>query len=351
VARTRTSTTTKRHKVPGWPIAATLAVLFLFLYYVREVLLPFVVAGALGFILSPLVDRAHRHLRRLPRWVAALLIYALVLACLGAICYGLGPVIAADFSDLAAHIPDILHRFVEEVGSNGQVAVLGQNFAADAIVQALLDKMRSFSLSGPGLFVASRGVAAIFGIFLTLVLLAYFLVSGARLRGGLLWLVPPEYRGEIRRLATKIAPVLARYFTGLVLIVCYTSLSAWVAFAWVFKVPYAPLLALAIGLLELVPVVGPLTSIALVGMAALQQGSVLMAVSLGAFAVALRLSIDQLVGPLVLGRAAHLHPVVIIFALLSGAVFLGVLGLVLAVPVAASIKIVLLHYYEEEIVP
>ncbi|HEV2549021.1 MAG TPA: AI-2E family transporter [Stellaceae bacterium] len=61
----------------------------------------------------------------------------------------------------------------------------------------------------------------------------------------------------------------------------------------------------------------------------------------------LRVSIDQLVGPLVLGRMARLHPVVIIFAFLSGAVLFGVIGLLLAVPVAASIKIVLTTYCAE----
>jgi predicted PurR-regulated permease PerM len=350
VARKPTSTETKRHKVPGWPIAATLAVLFLFLYYVREILLPFVIAAALGFVLSPLVDSVHRRLRRLPRWIAALLVYSLVLACLGSIGYGLGPLIAADFEDLAWHIPEILHRFVAEVASNGQVTLLGQTFELDTIVQDLLKTMRSVLLNEIGLFAVSKGIAALFGIFLTLVLLAYFLISGTRLAAGLLWLVPPEYRGEVRALARKIAPVLRRYFIGLALVVFYTCFSAWIAFAWVFQLPYAPLMALAIGLLELVPIVGLLISIGLVGMAAIQQGSIATAVSLGAFALALRLSIDQLVGPLVLGRAAHLHPVAIIFALLSGAMFLGIVGLVLAVPVAASIKIVLSHYYEEEIV-
>ena len=60
-------------------------------------------------------------------------------------------------------------------------------------------------------------------------------------------------------------------------------------------------------------------------------------------------SIDQLVGPLVLGRAAKVHPVVIIFSFLAGAVLFGAIGLLLAVPVAASIKIVLSIYYSEPV--
>jgi predicted PurR-regulated permease PerM len=76
---------------------------------------------------------------------------------------------------------------------------------------------------------------------------------------------------------------------------------------------------------------------------------VLAVAGLAGFAIALRLSIDQIVGPLVLGRAAQLHPVVIIFSFLSGAVLFGIIGLLLAVPVAASIKIVLGVYYAEPV--
>ncbi len=72
-------------------------------------------------------------------------------------------------------------------------------------------------------------------------------------------------------------------------------------------------------------------------------------VGLAAFAIALRLSIDQIVGPLVLGRAAQLHPVVIIFAFLTGAALFGIIGLLLAVPFAAAIKIVLMMYYAEPV--
>ena len=67
------------------------------------------------------------------------------------------------------------------------------------------------------------------------------------------------------------------------------------------------------------------------------------------FALALRISIDQLVGPLVLGQVTRLHPVVIIFSFLSGTVLFGVIGLLLAVPIAASIKIILTTYYAEPI--
>lgn len=335
-------------RISGWPIAAALAVLCIFLYYVRAVLLPFMIAGALAFMLSPVVNAVQSRVRGMPRWLAALPVYLAVLACMAGAGYWLAPLIAADLQDLANHTPDLLHRLVGYLAVDGRVVLLGGTSDADALVENLLEAMRAYLLGGAGITLAAMGIAGIIGGVLVLVLLAYFLVSGARLARGLLWVVPPNHRQEVRRLAVKVAPMLRRYFTGLVVIVLYTSAAAWLVLGILFRLPHAPLLSVTVGVLELIPAIGPALSIALVGLAAVQQTSVQAMVGLIAFAVGLRLSIDQLVGPLVLGRAVYLHPVAIIFAFLSGAAFLGVLGLVLAVPVAASIKIVLAHYYEEE---
>jgi predicted PurR-regulated permease PerM len=339
-----------RPRIPGWPIAAALALLFLFLYYVRQVLLPFIVAAALGFLLTPLVDGLHRRLKVLPRWSAAIFVYILVLAVLAGLAYYVGPVLAADTGELAAGLPQALHRFIGLAAVDGKIPLLGQSVDADTLVQTISSRIRSFLLSDGGFRIAATGISVAFGLLLSLVLLVWFLISGKELHRSALWLVPPEYRDEVHRLAAKIAPVLRRYIVGLMIVVSYVAVTVWIILSWVFATPHAPLTAVVVGFLELVPMIGPLTSMVLLGLTALQAGSVAAAIGLGIFAILLRLSIDQLVGPLVLGRATYLHPVVIIFAFLSGAIFLGVLGLLLAVPVAATIKIVLTHYYEEEVV-
>lgn len=336
--------------MPGWPIAAALAVLFLFLYHVRVVLLPFIVAAAISFIMSPLVERLRASVKPLPRWVAALAIYLLVLALLGVLGYWWVPLVVADLSDFLLRAPELIHRLFQIVAPSGHLMLLGTSYNADALAQSVLAGLRGFLLSSGSLSLASAGIGAVLGLVLTVVLLAYFLISGPSVARGVLWLVPPEYRDEVRRLGVEVAPVLRRYFVGLVVIVAYASFISSIAFT-VTHVPHAPLLALMVGFLELIPVLGPILSIVLICLAAVEQSSVVMMVSLAMLAPVLRLSVDQVIGPLILGRAAYLHPVAIIFAFLSGAVFLGILGLVLAVPVAATIKIVLSYYYRERVVP
>jgi len=192
-------------------------------------------------------------------------------------------------------------------------------------------------------------VSLIFGTFLTLVLMPYFMISAPRLAAGTIWLLPPERREPVEDLLPRIVPVLRRYLIGLVVVISYTASVAWIGFGPVFHLPHAVLLAITVGILELIPVIGPFLSATMVGVIAVQQSGLLAAGLLFGFAIALRLSIDNLVGPIVLGEAARIHPVVVIISFVCGAILFGVVGLLLAVPIAVCIKITLEQYYAEPI--
>jgi predicted PurR-regulated permease PerM len=88
---------------------------------------------------------------------------------------------------------------------------------------------------------------------------------------------------------------------------------------------------------------------AIAGLVAIQRASFMGTVFLMAYAIGLRLVIDNLFGPLVLGQAARVHPVVIIIAFLVGAMLFGAVGLLLAVPTVVVIRTALRHYYSEPI--
>jgi predicted PurR-regulated permease PerM len=139
--------------------------------------------------------------------------------------------------------------------------------------------------------------------------------------------------------------MLRRYLIGMFGIVVVAALLAWPAIALVLHLPFALLLALLTGLLELVPVLGPVASAGIVGLLSLEQHGLWAVIAFAAYVTVFRVVIDRLIGPVILGRAVSLHPVVVIFALLAGGLVLGMAGILLAVPVAASVKIVLDYYY------
>jgi predicted PurR-regulated permease PerM len=336
-----------RSKIGGWPLAASIAVILVFLFFVRQILLPFILAAALAFVLTPLVDLLHRR-SRAPRWIGAVVIYIGVLTVFVLVGYFVGGPLIRDVVDVVQRFPQMLRDLIVQFSGLAQQAV-GHPIDSGAVTALVLDEIRGFIGGGTLLSLASYGVVTAFGAILLLVLLLYFLISGKTVAAGVFWLVPPEYRREVDAIMQKVRPLLWRYFVGLLAVVTYATTVAWIGLGALYHLPRAPLLALAIGLLELVPLLGPTASIAIIMLNAAQQIGPFAILGLIIFAAALRISIDQFVGPLVLGQVAHLHPVVIIFSFLSGAVLFGAIGLLLAVPVAASIKIVLATYYAEPV--
>src|SRR5207248_8064581 len=252
---------------------------------------------------------------------------------------------------LADQAPAIARNLIEQAAGPNGLVLFGATYTADDIMDAIGAAFRELMATG---IVAKAGgltIGALFALALTFVLAPYFMISGPRLAAGAIWLIPPERRHSVVELLPKILPMLRRYLVGIVLVVVYASTVAWIGFGPVFHLANALLLAITVGVLELVPVVGPLSSAVLVGIVAAQQASLEAAALLVGFVILLRLSIDNVVGPLVLGAATRLHPVVVIAGFICGAMLFGVVGLLLAVPTAVCIKITLEHYYAEPIRP
>jgi predicted PurR-regulated permease PerM len=182
-------------------------------------------------------------------------------------------------------------------------------------------------------------------------LLAYFLADGRRILRGLLWLFPPTWRPRTARIMLDLHPILLRYFIGIAVVIVYASFAAYLGLALFLGLRHAAFLAALTGVLEVLPVVGPALAAIVAGLVALQEAKGIWGViDYVIYASALRLSIDQLVGPIVLGRAARINPPLVIFCFLAGGVLFGIVGVILAVPTALTIKVALSVMYREPLV-
>jgi predicted PurR-regulated permease PerM len=333
----------------GWPIFAALVVIATIAYAVRFALLPFIIAAGIGFVLEPLVQALQRR-TGMPRGLIATALYILLLALLGAGGYWLGLTFVRDLSQLAEQGPASIRTMLQgAIGADG-VEIAGQRLTPETLTEDVLDGVKSLLGAGAVVRLGAMGVVGLLELVLTLVLIPYFLLSGPAIASSTLWLVPPERRGSVRRVLPRILPMLRRYLVGVACVVTFTAVAAYIGFGLVFHLPHALLLSVAVGFLEIIPSLGPATSFVLVGLTALlNEHSFGAAALLGTYAIALRLAIDNVVGPIVLGRAVDVPRVAVMLAFVCGAVLFGVVGLVLAVPVAACTKIVLDVYYSEPI--
>lgn len=322
--------------------------LIVFLYFVKDILLPFVVAAIVAFVATPLVDWLAARTRA-PRSVYALgVLFALmglaaILAVLGA------PPLLRELQRIAADLQGTVTGFVRVLIGNGTFNLMGQRLDAAGIGAMIAHEAQSWmAQNGRILYLAAIGAAGLFGGILTLVLLGYFLLDAHRIGRGLAWLVPPHYRPLTGRVGRDLEPILRRYFIGVGLVVLYAATAAYIGLGLVLKIQHAVFLALITGLLELIPFVGPAASAVIAGLVAVQQASSSWnIIGYIIYATALRISIDQFFGPLVLGRAAYVPPVLVIFCFLAGGLLFGIVGVVLSVPVALSIKVLLRIIYQE----
>ncbi len=333
---------------PAWATAATLAAILAVCYVLRYALLPVAVVAALAFVLRPVVRWLQRRLR-VPRIVGVVIVYLAVLAVVGVAAWSVVGVAGDRIVEAASDAPTLLAERIRGI-VGPHLHAFGRDITPDEIAGRIVGALGAVVASPQGAVLAGGAVVGVPTIgVLMLVILFYFLDSGRQLLQGLLHLFPPRYRGHIAYLGARIEPMLRHYVRGVVAVTLYTALVSWLVLGVGFHVGFAVPISVAVGVLELIPVVGPAASIALFGAAAMIDGHGLWTfASFMALAVFLRISVDNVVGPLVLGRAVTLHPVVIIIAFLIGASLFGVIGVFVAVPVAAAVRIVLGIWYEDE---
>jgi predicted PurR-regulated permease PerM len=331
----------------GTAVIICVLVLFL-LYQVRLALLPFVLAGIPAYLCSPLITRLSAR-TGMPRWVPATAAWVLMAGAGSLVGYLGARAFTQEWSRIGVNLQDNLARFVHDLLGGREVPLPGGAADSAQIAAYAMGAATDWvSRDGHVLLLSAWGFTGFFGFILLWVLLGYFLLDGRQIARGLLWLVPPSYRPFAVEVWTRVDPMLRRYFIGVGIVLVYTTLAAYLGLGLVLGLHHAFFLALLTGVLEVIPVIGPGAAAVIAGLAATQQAQGpwnILAYVL--YAIALRVSIDQFFGPVVLGRAAHLPPVLIIFCFLSGGLLLGVVGVILAVPVALGVKVALATLYGE----
>ncbi len=325
------------------------AALAIFLYFIKLILLPFLLPAVLAYLCTPLLDRLAAR-TRWPRWLFAVLFFLIFVGVGALFAVFAGGRLVVEARSLAADLQGTLERLAGDAIGNEPVRLLGYSFDAHRLVQALIERLRDWLGQSDKLaLLAGYSLAAVMGVFLMAVLLFYFLISGRRVARGIFWMVPPHRRALAQRIWERLDPVLIRYFLGMIVVMMYATAASYVGLKYFLGIDHAVLLALLTGILETVPVIGPTSAAVIAGLVSLRTATGFVSIlDYALYATALRLSIDQLVGPFVLGTAAQVHPVLIIFCFLAGGIVFGIPGIILAVPVALLIKSTLATLYGEE---
>lgn len=323
------------------------AVLLAALYFTRNVLPPFVIAAVLAYAFSPIVDELVRRVR-IPRRAAAVLVYLLVVGSVVAVVWALETQASRQFRALGRAWPEVIATFFQQALGREGFFFLGTRVDPQGFATQTIDLINeAFGKPGDALRVAEIVIETALRTVLTLVALFYFLMDGPRIRQYLLHFVPADRRVRVDEVLERSHVVLGRYLRGQLVLVLLMSTATFVMLQFAFQMPYAIPLAVMTGVLEVIPLLGPVAAGAIAALVAFSHGGGTLAVYVVVGYTLLRQIEDQLVMPVVVGRAVHLHPLMTMFAVVAGGAVAGVLGIILAVPFAAVLKVAVDAWIEE----
>lgn len=328
-------------------MAAALGLLAVVAWTVRVIWPPLLLAGALVFVLHPVVTRLQR--RGVPRALGTALTYT---AILGTLVLGgllVQPLVADQADELADEWPEIeadLREWVNDLAERSQDWPL--RIPTYEEIEAELDgNGEPTTLSETVDRVRDIG-GRIFHIALILILAPilafYLLVDLPRLGRVATSLIPDRSRDEVLHVAHRLARAIGGFFRGQLLVALIVGVLVSIGLAAV-GLDFWLLVGMVAGLFNIVPLIGPWVGGVPAVAIALTTQDVQTAIVAALIMVGVQQVDNHFISPLVMQRAVSLHPAAVLLALLAGGTLGGFFGLLMAVPVTAVLKILVGHLW------
>jgi predicted PurR-regulated permease PerM len=317
-------------------VLATLLILFL-MRATSQVLTWIVVAVFFAVALNPAVTWLQRRAAFGKRWLATLLVFLVALVLIGGLVTLFVIPLVREGSQVVADFPKI----VEDARSGrGPVGGLIERFNLLEYAQNNADRFREYAgrLGAPTLAVLRGAATSVAGI-VTIFVLAYLMVLEApKVVDGFLALFDDQRAERIRRVGHDCAKTITGYITGnlLISIICGSLTYAVLA---IMGVPYAGLIALFVGLADLIPLVGATLGAVIASLAAFVESTTAGIVVIVFFVLYQQLE-NHLLQPLIFARTVKVNPLTVLIAILIAVELAGILGALLAIPVAGIIQII-----------
>ena len=324
------------------------------LYALRSVLLPFVVGIAVAYFLDPAVNRLTRN-GKISRWVATSLVLLAFLLVLLPILILLGSVAVAQISDFLISLPEYIENFGAKIKI--WITKLQEYFPALA-VDTKADLVRNFGESVKPMVkilqkIISNGFALVNVVSLLLIspIVAFYMLRDWHgFTGRIYDLVPYKHKQNVEDGIKAVDRIISGYLRGQAL-VCLILGSFYSFGLWLVGLHLGVLVGFIAGIISFIPYVGSISGFLMAMILVVTQYGTLPKIAevVAVFLIGQFLE-GNFLTPKLVGENIGLHPVWVMFALLAGGSLLGLLGMIIAVPVAAIIGVLLrylIEYYKQ----
>jgi predicted PurR-regulated permease PerM len=324
-------------------IVCVVLILYL-LYMLRRPISWLLISTFLAVALSPPVNYLARSMRR--GYAITLVYLGLLLVPVLLIALIVPPLIteANHFAENVPQYADDVTKFVQE---NDRLRELNKDYDITSKLEEEAGKLPA-RLGGAAGTLRDIGfgiVSSLFALLTILVMTAFLLGSGHRWVDQIIASRPPEQRRRLRRSLENMAGAVSGYMAGALTIAMIAGIATFIVLT-ILGVPFSGPLAVVAGLMSLIPMVGATIAAILIGVVTLFENFPTATIVWTIWAIAYQQLENHVIQPQIQKRTVNVHPLLTIVAVLFGGTLLGVLGAIVAIPVAASIQILLREYVD-----
>jgi len=306
-------------------------------YLLRNILVMLFFAVIIAAAVDSPIDWLVRH--KIKRAIAVAIIFILLISILGFIVYLIVPPLAKELINIAGNLPDYL------AGAQSKLQWLGGSFSQTNLQDLILNLGKQLNASAANIFAATINVfGGIISAFLVLVIAIYLAVQEQGVKKFVLSIVSPKNEVYAASLVDRIMSKLGAWMRGQLVLMAIIGVMVYIGLT-LLKIKFALTLALLTGLLEIIPVLGPIIS-AVPGILFALLQSFGLAVLVAVFYYFVQELEKYLIVPLVMKKSVDLNPITVIVAVLIGAELYGIIGAVISIPIAAIISIIFRDYMD-----
>ncbi len=305
---------------------------FWFIYIIFDFLLMLFASVVVASAIRPVADRLERYL--VPRAVSVALVYGLVLVVAAVVVSLIIPPLTEQLTQLSHALPALM----EYLSVRGLIPSTGEvRGAVSAWQQALAGVGKDLTNVGAGLFRQTRTVfSGVFTLIFMFVIALYLVVDKEAVKKPFRMVVPARHLAYVEMVIDRTQRVMGRWVVAQLSLGVIVGVTV-AAGLWIMGVPYSLLLGLVAGVLELVPIMGPIIAAVPAVLVGFTQ-SWLLGLGVALFYLLVQQAENHLLIPFIMRKATGLNPLVTILAVLLGARLVGVVGVLLAVPAAVVVS-------------
>ncbi|MGP0689983.1 AI-2E family transporter [Priestia aryabhattai] len=317
--------------------------------FIKTIALPIILAGICFYLFNPLVDFLER--KGVKRIISILVLYIVIIGALAIIISSVIPPLKNQVDRLIDNIPELTHDVQHAVTnlSNNRYVEQGLQSANTDLDKISKDASKHLSKYVSGF---SSGIVNFVGTITEIILsvavlpfiLFYLLKDGKNLPNYIVKLLPNRSRSEAKFILADMNHALSAYIRGQIFVAICIGVLLFIGYL-IIGLDYALLLAIIAMVTNVVPYLGPIIAIIPAIIIAFIT-SPFMLVKLAIVWAVVQLLEGKVISPQIMGRSLDIHPITVIFVILTAGNLFGIIGIILAVPGYAVLKVIITHIYQ-----